>query len=86
MKVDDNFKKKSVGSIETHGFFFTLNLESCVTIYWPKYAMKKKVAIIMGGYSSEYKISLKSGNVVHSYLNNTDFESYRIHIFKDKWV
>ena len=40
----------------------------------------------MGGYSSEYKISLKSGNVVHSYLNNTDFESYRIHIFKDKWV
>lgn len=40
----------------------------------------------MGGYSSEYKISLKSGNVVHSYLNNTAFESHRIHIFKDKWV
>jgi len=44
------------------------------------------VAIIMGGYSSEYKISLKSGNVVHEYLNKDKFESYRIHILKDKWV
>ncbi len=44
------------------------------------------MAIIMGGYSSEYKISLKSGNVVHEYLNKDKFESYRIHILKDKWV
>ncbi|MBD0779807.1 D-alanine--D-alanine ligase [Maribacter sp. ANRC-HE7] len=48
--------------------------------------MKKKIAIVMGGYSSEYKISLKSGNVVHSYLDKSQFDSYRIHIFKDKWV
>ncbi|MBD0852375.1 D-alanine--D-alanine ligase [Maribacter arenosus] len=48
--------------------------------------MKKKVAIIMGGYSSEYKISLKSGNVVYTYLNKANFECYRIHIFRDKWV
>ena len=40
----------------------------------------------MGGYSSEYKISLKSGSVVHEYLNKEKFESYRIHILKDKWV
>ena len=40
----------------------------------------------MGGYSSEYKISLKSGNVVYTYLDKAEFESYRIHIFKDKWV
>ena len=40
----------------------------------------------MGGYSSEYKISLKSGNVVYTYLNKANFECYRIHIFKDKWV
>ncbi len=40
----------------------------------------------MGGYSSEYKISLKSGNVVHEYLNKDKYESYRIHILKDKWV
>lgn len=40
----------------------------------------------MGGYSSEYKISLKSGNVVYTYLNKEKFDSYRIHIFKEKWV
>ncbi|WP_027077749.1 D-alanine--D-alanine ligase [Maribacter antarcticus] len=48
--------------------------------------MKKKIAIVMGGYSSEYKISLKSGNVVYSYLNKAKFDLFRIHIFKDKWV
>ncbi len=48
--------------------------------------MKKKIAIIMGGYSSEYKISLKSGNVVYTYLNKDKFDLFRIHIFKDKWV
>ena len=48
--------------------------------------MKKNIAIIMGGYSSEYKISLKSGNVVYSTLNKEKYNAYRIHIFKDKWV
>ncbi len=48
--------------------------------------MKKNIAIIMGGYSSEYQISLKSGNVVYETLDNTLFNAYRIHIFKDKWV
>ena len=40
----------------------------------------------MGGYSSEYQISIKSGNVVYKYLNEDIFDSYRIHILKDKWV
>lgn len=48
--------------------------------------MKKNIAIIMGGYSSEYKISLKSGNVVFNYLNKDKYTGYRIHILKDKWV
>lgn len=46
----------------------------------------KKIAIIMGGYSSEYKISLTSGNVVYQNLDKTKFKGYRIHIFKEKWV
>ncbi|MFZ4680233.1 MAG: D-alanine--D-alanine ligase [Flavobacterium sp.] len=46
----------------------------------------KKIAIIMGGYSSEYKISLTSGNVVYQNLDKTKFTGYRIHIFKEKWV
>ncbi|MFD0862603.1 D-alanine--D-alanine ligase [Sungkyunkwania multivorans] len=48
--------------------------------------MKKKIAIIMGGYSSEYKISLKSGNVVYQYLDADKYDRYRVHIFKDRWV
>ncbi|NUY82145.1 D-alanine--D-alanine ligase [Flavobacterium sp. MAH-1] len=46
----------------------------------------KKIAIVMGGYSSEYEISLKSGNVVYDYLDKSRYRGYRIHIFKDKWV
>lgn len=46
----------------------------------------KNVAIIMGGYSSEYKISLTSGNVVYNFLDKTKYKAYRIHIFKEKWV
>jgi len=48
--------------------------------------MSKKIAIIMGGYSSEYEISLKSGNLVYEVLQNTDYTPYRVHIFKEKWV
>ncbi len=47
---------------------------------------KKNIAIIMGGFSSEYEISLKSGNVVYETLDATKYNGYRIHIFKDKWV
>lgn len=46
----------------------------------------KNIAIIMGGYSSEYKISLISGNVVHQFLDKTKYNGFRIHIFKEKWV
>ncbi|MBS7787746.1 D-alanine--D-alanine ligase [Flavobacterium sp. CYK-55] len=46
----------------------------------------KHIAIIMGGYSSEFEISLKSGNVVYQYLDKSRYVGYRIHIFKEKWV
>lgn len=46
----------------------------------------KNIAIIMGGYSSEYQISLKSGNVVYQNLDTSKYKGYRIHIFKEKWV
>ena len=48
--------------------------------------MKKNIAIIMGGYSSEYEISLKSGQVVYESLDKEKYNMYRIHIFKNKWV
>ncbi|WP_299839102.1 D-alanine--D-alanine ligase [uncultured Tenacibaculum sp.] len=47
--------------------------------------MKKNIAIIMGGYSSEVAISLKSGSVVFKHLDKTKFNSYCIHILKEGW-
>ncbi|SHJ51752.1 D-alanine--D-alanine ligase [Pseudozobellia thermophila] len=48
--------------------------------------MKKHIAIIMGGYSSEVEISLKSGNVVYDSLDKDKYDCYRIHILREKWV
>lgn len=48
--------------------------------------MKKNIAIVMGGYSSEVEISLKSGNVVYNNLNTEKYTPYCVHILKDKWV
>jgi len=48
--------------------------------------MKKNIAIIMGGYSSEYEISLKSGNVVYDSLDANKYKAFKVHIFENKWV
>ena len=48
--------------------------------------MKKNIAIIMGGFSSEFEISLTSGQVVYETLDPAKFNAFRVHIFKDKWV
>jgi len=48
--------------------------------------MKKNIAIIMGGYSSEVEISLKSGTIVYQHLNRELYNPYRVHILKDKWI
>lgn len=48
--------------------------------------MKTNIAIIMGGYSSEYKISLQSGQLVYDTLDTSKYNVYRVHIFKEKWV
>jgi len=48
--------------------------------------MRKNIAIIMGGYSSEVEISLKSGNVVYQNISKEIYNTYRVHILIDKWV
>ncbi len=48
--------------------------------------MKKNIAIIMGGYSSEAGISLQSGNVVYKHLDKEKFDIFRVLILRDKWV
>lgn len=47
--------------------------------------MKKKIAITMGGYSSEYRISINSGNVVYKNLDRSLYEPYRVHIMQQEW-
>ena len=48
--------------------------------------MRKNIAIIMGGYSSEVDISLKSGEVVYQNISKEIYNTYKIHILKYKWV
>ncbi len=48
--------------------------------------MKKNIAIIMGGYSSEVDISLMSGKVVYQNISKDIYNTYNIHILKKKWV
>lgn len=48
--------------------------------------MKKKIAIAMGGYSTEANISLKSGEVVYQHLPKDKYEVFRAHILKDEWT
>ena len=46
----------------------------------------KNIGILMGGYSSEYEISLASGNVVYDILKkNKKFNFYKIIISVNKW-
>ncbi|MCK8521879.1 D-alanine--D-alanine ligase [Aquimarina sp. D1M17] len=47
--------------------------------------MNKNVAILMGGYSSEYDISVKSGNVVYKHLDRDLYNPFRIFITQEKW-
>jgi D-alanine-D-alanine ligase len=48
--------------------------------------MKKKVAIVAGGYSGEFEISIKSAGVVISNIDKIKFDAYLVYILKEKWV
>ena len=48
--------------------------------------MQKNIAIVMGGYSSEVEISLKSGEVVFNSLDAKKYALYKVYILKEKWV
>ena len=46
--------------------------------------MSLNIGIIMGGYSKEFDISLKTGEVVYNVLSNK-FNCFKIHILKNEW-
>ncbi|MFC7358611.1 D-alanine--D-alanine ligase [Jejudonia soesokkakensis] len=46
---------------------------------------KKCVAVVMGGYSSEYEISLLSGGIVIEMLDKNKYDVFAVHILKTGW-
>lgn len=46
--------------------------------------MKKNIAIVMGGYSPEAHISIKSGGVVYAHLNKEKYNVYKIVVTKEE--
>lgn len=46
---------------------------------------KTHVAVVMGGYSDEYKVSLKSGQLIYDSLDRTQYEVHKVVILKDNW-
>ena len=46
---------------------------------------KKNVAVVMGGYSDEYKVSLKSGQLIYDSLDRELYNVYKVVILKGEW-
>ncbi|MCZ2083253.1 MULTISPECIES: D-alanine--D-alanine ligase [unclassified Kaistella] len=46
---------------------------------------KKNVAVVMGGYSDEYKVSLKSGQLIFDSLDRDLYNVYKVVILKNEW-
>ncbi len=46
---------------------------------------KKHIAVAMGGYSTEFEISLNSGRVVCDALDKNKYEVYAVHILEEGW-
>ena len=46
---------------------------------------KKNIAVVMGGYSDEYKVSLKSGQLIFESLDQELYNVYKVVILKDEW-
>tara|TARA_Y100000768_G_scaffold294075_1_gene227955 strand:+ start:217 stop:1191 length:975 start_codon:yes stop_codon:yes gene_type:complete len=47
--------------------------------------MKKNVAVLMGGYSSEYEISIKSGDTIFENIDKTKYNVFKVIIKTDSW-
>lgn len=47
--------------------------------------MKKNVAVLMGGYSSEYEISIKSGDTIFENIDKTKYNVFKVIIKTGSW-
>lgn len=48
-------------------------------------SQKKNIAVVMGGYSNESEVSLKSGQFILSNLDANLYHFYEVHILKEGW-
>ena len=46
---------------------------------------KKNVAVVMGVYSDEYKVSLKSGQLIFDSLDREVYNVYKVIVLKEEW-
>lgn len=46
---------------------------------------RKRIAIVMGGYSAEWEVSLKSAEVVYQHLDHRRFEVYLVRLERTYW-
>lgn len=46
---------------------------------------KKSVAVVMGGYSDEYVVSLKSGQLIYDSLDRDLYDVYKVVVLKNEW-
>ncbi|MBQ0152130.1 MAG: D-alanine--D-alanine ligase [Chryseobacterium sp.] len=46
---------------------------------------KKNVAVVMGGYSDEYIVSLKSGQLIYDSLDRDLYNVYKVVILQNEW-
>lgn len=46
---------------------------------------KKNIALVAGGYSSEYEISIKSAQNIYTAIDNSQYNKYLVIITSDKW-
>lgn len=46
---------------------------------------KKNIAVVAGGYSSEYEVSINSAQNIYSAINSSRYNKYLVVIGKDEW-
>lgn len=47
--------------------------------------MKRTIALVAGGYSGEYEVSLKSADGLYSFIDKTRYDIHRVLLTRDEW-
>ena len=47
--------------------------------------MRKQIALVAGGYSGEYEVSLKSADGLYSFIDRTRYDLHRVLLTREAW-